>query len=363
MPAGCDALWPKPLGPEPWLGKSCSGGRCWELMRHRAGGLLFFESCRHGRVAPILQTDMLLFPQTIGPHQNYCQVCLTTSPPGTKSVGESHPPHFCFPHITSNSPWLTRTSDYSSQPKAPTSPSTEASDTRSHPLERAAQTTNRVQTMRGNTKNRPLASVQASSSETFTPVSSFIPTGVSGLIQPLGKYYPSNYENRPSRQSSRQPKTDATPSQRPAPTTPATSEPHIPPCRQEPAPVRSPSDLERRMQQYQRDMVSQAATAAHAVMKKRSTPSLGPTAGPRKAARPTRIALPGNFRPEGLPENFSLDGLLNVQLRPRSPRLAPLGSPGPVTPMNLEDAHGDCYWDRGRGTPGSSAGYQARIRV
>lgn len=53
MPAGCDALWPKPLGPEPWLGKSCSGGRCWELMRHRAGVLLFFESCRHGRVAPI----------------------------------------------------------------------------------------------------------------------------------------------------------------------------------------------------------------------------------------------------------------------------------------------------------------------
>lgn len=217
--------------------------------------------------------------------------------------------------------------------------------------------------MRSNTKNRPLASVQASSSGSFTPISSFIPTGVSGLSQPLGKYYPSNYENRPSRQPSRQPKIDATPSQRPVPTTPAISEPHIPPYRQEPAPVRSPSDLERRMQQYQRDMVSQAATAAQAVIKKRSTPSLGPIATSRKAARPSRIALPGNFRPEGLPENFSLDGLLNVPLRPASPRLAPLGSPGPVTPMNLEDGHGDNYWSKGRGTPGSSAGYQARVRA
>jgi hypothetical protein len=259
-----------------------------------------------------------------------------------------------------NRPWLTRSSAYNSQPEEPRSASSEARDTRSHPLERAAQTASQVPKMRGNTKNRPLASVQASSSESFTPVSSFIPTGVNGRGQPLGKYYPSNYENRPSRHAN----IDAAPSPRPVPTTPAISAPHVPPYRQEPAPARSRSDLERQMRQYQRDMVSQAATAALALVNNGSTPPLEPTASPRRATRPTRIALPGNFRPEGLPNNFNLGGLLNVQLRPDSPRLAPLGSPGgPVTPMNLEDAHGDCYWDRGRGTPGSSAGYQARVRV
>ncbi|KAK1830228.1 hypothetical protein QBC39DRAFT_373039 [Podospora conica] len=215
--------------------------------------------------------------------------------------------------------------------------------------------------MRGATYH-PLAPAKASASESHTPVSSFIPTGIHGLSQPLGKYYPSNYENRASRLSN----VDAAkPPPRRSPPIPATSEPHVPQYRPEQAPARSRSDLERQMRQYKRDMVSQAATAAHALLKKgSSTPGPEPTASARKVARPNRITLPSRFQLDGLPDNFNLDGLLNVPLRPESPRLAPLGSPGPVTPMNLEDtAHGDCYWNTGRGTPGSGAGYQARVRV
>lgn len=49
-------------------------------------------------------------------------------------------------------------------------------------------------------------------------------------------------------------------------------------------------------------------------------------------------------------------GALLKSHKPLSPRLAPLGSPGPVTPMNLEGAvAGDSYLTLGRTVTGSNA--------
>lgn len=59
---------------------------------------------------------------------------------------------------------------------------------------------------------------------------------------------------------------------------------------------RNKSDIRKKLQQYQRDMVEQAALAG-------------------------RMTVPGTGKPP-------------------SPRLAPLGSPGPVTPMELEERAG-----------------------
>jgi hypothetical protein len=88
---------------------------------------------------------------------------------------------------------------------------------------------------------------------------------------PVGKYHPSNYKNK----SKDKDKESVAP-----------SAPHR----------RSPSDVRKKLQQYQRDIVEQAATVG------------------------------------GMP-------ILGVP-KPQSPRLKPLGSPGvgPMTPMELEDA-------------------------
>jgi hypothetical protein len=103
------------------------------------------------------------------------------------------------------------------------------------------------------------------------------------MAVPLGKYHPSNYKNKSS------------PADKLAPlTTIAPSQPHH---------ARKKSDITKKLQQYQRDMVEQAALAG-------------------------RMAFPG--------------------ARPISPRLLPLGSPGPVTPMELEE--GDGYLGAGTKT-------------
>ena len=95
------------------------------------------------------------------------------------------------------------------------------------------------------------------------------------MAMPLGKYHPSNYKN----------KSNAV--EKIAPTTPAApNQPHH---------ARKKSDIKKKLQQYQRDMIEQAALAG-------------------------RMPFPG--------------------AKPISPRLLPLGSPGPVTPMELEESAG-----------------------
>lgn len=72
------------------------------------------------------------------------------------------------------------------------------------------------------------------------------------------------------------------------------------------------SGAKHRLQQYQRDMIAQAALAASEV--------LGGTA--------------------------NLGGSMVRGQKPVAPRLLPLGSPGPVTPIDLEGG-GDSYLTRG----------------
>jgi hypothetical protein len=92
---------------------------------------------------------------------------------------------------------------------------------------------------------------------------------------PLGKYHPSNYINKSKTVDSLAP---------PVPT--ASSQPQH---------ARKKSDIKKKLQQYQRDMVEQAALAG-------------------------RMPFPG--------------------AKPISPKLLPLSSPGPVTPMELEESGG-----------------------
>ena len=74
---------------------------------------------------------------------------------------------------------------------------------------------------------------------------------------------------------------------------------------------RNESEAKRRLAQYQRDMIAQAAMA------------IGGSSSINRAAVP----------------NFGNLGFTHIS-KPDKPRLQPLGSPGPVTPMELEGAEG-----------------------
>ncbi|KAK0725768.1 hypothetical protein B0H67DRAFT_598848 [Lasiosphaeris hirsuta] len=168
-------------------------------------------------------------------------------------------------------------------------------------------------------------------SGSHTPVSSYIPTGVhDNAALPLGKYYPSNYERRPSSHQYLQP---------PATTSGVRSESQVSKVRREPCHTRSTSEVKRRLLQYQRDMVAQATVAASALLANNS--SLLNETGP------TAIG--------GLPlPTIQLGGKMIKNHKPRSPKLAPMGSPGPVTPMSLEGG-GDSYLTLGRPMTGPDA--------
>ena len=159
---------------------------------------------------------------------------------------------------------------------------------------------------------------------------------------PMGKYYPSNYENRPAATTAGTP---AAQTPRPTPSAGSKSELLVPRRKTgaggagDAAPaqhVRSDSDARRRLQQYQRDMVAQATMAANRVLVKRGTSS------------EEVLAHAGNALQAG---GVHLGGTMSAH-KPTSPRLAPLGSPGPVTPINLEAegdaAHSGGYLTKGR---------------
>ncbi|KAK3367164.1 hypothetical protein B0T24DRAFT_535256, partial [Lasiosphaeria ovina] len=131
--------------------------------------------------------------------------------------------------------------------------------------------------------------------DTSTPLSSYLPTGThenSGL--PLGKYYPNNWERR---QRARQMRHQM---MRPGGTSQADAQIQRP---RQIIHTRSGSEVQRRLIQYKLDMVTQTSILAS-----------------------TSTNQGSSF--------FDLH-------KPVSPRLVPLGSPGPVTPMSLEASGGD----------------------
>lgn len=150
----------------------------------------------------------------------------------------------------------------------------------------------------------------------------------------LGKYYPTNYEAARSRQnsgqrSSRTPRTALRPpSVGGLASSSNKSGTQVSQLNQSDATrTRTDSDAKRRLQQYQRDMVAQATQAAR---------SLAGAKGPAGLAAAHGVVVP----------NFQIDSN-----KPTSPRLQPLGSPGPVTPMELEAQGDGGYLTRGRAVP------------
>ncbi|KAK8099398.1 uncharacterized protein PG998_012639 [Apiospora kogelbergensis] len=152
----------------------------------------------------------------------------------------------------------------------------------------------------------PPPSVSVSSSRT----ASTMPAPPSALA--MGSintpYYPSNYEKRKEEKRSQQP--------RPMASTPQSmsvkSDTQVPTYRSDTSSSlghsRNESEAKRRLQQYQRDMIAQATLALNG--------------GNVNAAALNAISL----------RNM---GFTSVT-KPNKPRLQPLGSPGPVTPMELE---------------------------
>ncbi|KAI1212811.1 uncharacterized protein F4807DRAFT_414645 [Annulohypoxylon truncatum] len=167
-----------------------------------------------------------------------------------------------------------------------------------------------------NASGRPQPSIDSGSN---TPVASYNPTGAQDNPLPMGKYYPSNYvkrkEEKRSRQQGRPPTSNLTPS---APTG-TKSETQVPTARDASTMghSRNESDAKRRLQQYQRDMIAQAT-----------------------------IALNGGNVNAATMSSLRSIGFTSMS-KPSKPRLAPLGSPGPVTPMELEGSEDGYLGARG----------------
>jgi hypothetical protein len=132
-----------------------------------------------------------------------------------------------------------------------------------------------------------------------------------GRPLPTGKYYPSNYEQSQEQSRSR-------PSVQPSGYRPARSAFQVPTSRPSGKTRKEHQNPEskQRLQQYQREMVAQATLAATRLMG---------TAGPMKASDPQAPMLASTCGQGG---SWTADD-------PCAPRLDPLGSPGPVTPMEL----------------------------
>lgn len=181
-----------------------------------------------------------------------------------------------------------------------------------------------------------MTSVKMPSTRGNTPVTSYVPSGIHDVPMPVGKYYPSNYEAAKSRQHSSQAAPRSSRSQRPPSSgnpSSVKSDSTVPQLnRPDSSRGRSDSDAKRRLQQYQRDMVAQATQAARQLARAKGAASLAAAHGV-----PVQKFQTGSHKPV-------------------SPRLQPLGSPGPVTPMELESQGGDGgYLTRGRPVPSPDA--------
>ncbi|KAM9874695.1 hypothetical protein VDGL01_11252 [Verticillium dahliae] len=170
---------------------------------------------------------------------------------------------------------------------------------------------------------QPFAVDLTESGSSFTPVASYIPSGAHETSLPIGKYYPSNYERTcwpPTCQYSQ----------------PLQSSPES--LGRFPSAIRPDSrvlvrsragrtdiDAKRKLQQYQRDMISQAIAAAREVLR-----NVRASSSSNSTSATTTTTLDG--RPLKTLHQFGASAVHE----PISPRLLPLGSPGSVTPMDLE---------------------------
>ncbi|KAH8677249.1 hypothetical protein BGZ61DRAFT_76979 [Ilyonectria robusta] len=159
-----------------------------------------------------------------------------------------------------------------------------------------------------------------SMAQSNTPVASYLPAGFHDSPLPMGKYYPSNYEQRNASQTSlRQSFSGSLASNSTSDSDGTLRQPdrsHI---------ATPESEIQRKLQQYQRDMVAQASMAANELIG--SSTSSEAKLGTGRSFGSMRIREARFTAP--------------VPLKPMSPKLLPLGSPGPVTPMTLES--GGCY--------------------
>ncbi|KUI58970.1 hypothetical protein VP1G_06254 [Cytospora mali] len=195
-------------------------------------------------------------------------------------------------------------------------------------------------------KGQYLKAVNMSRSQGLTPVTSYVPSG--GFHEspmPVGKYYPSNYERRHN-SSQNPPRTSRNSLRPPSARGPSSvkSDTAVPQFNRTDSHGRSDSEATRRLQQYQRDMVAQAYLATQ-----KATQDLAGKGGAAAALAAASM--------HGAPlSRFQFPGTPH---RPISPRLEPMGSPGPVTPLALEGADG--YWgDRPRPVPSPDAGRESQ---
>ncbi|KAM0425041.1 hypothetical protein ACHAPT_009842 [Fusarium lateritium] len=155
-----------------------------------------------------------------------------------------------------------------------------------------------------------------------TPVASYLAPGFHDSPLPMGKYYPSNYENRNGSQTNMRPTLTGTLSSDIGPDSHGASRTTTQSMHE--------TELRRKLQQYQRDMIAQASMAANELLSSSAKPDHKLDAGVSLSSLPLRES------------RF----ITPAPLKPRSPRLAPLGSPGPVTPMDLESLGGGDYLTR-----------------
>ncbi|KAM3461377.1 hypothetical protein MY5147_007556 [Beauveria neobassiana] len=154
-------------------------------------------------------------------------------------------------------------------------------------------------------REQPSASTASAWQSTHTPVSSYMPSGMHEHALPVGKYYPSNYERRTRQlQGQRTFVSESVTSYAKTDVQGTT--------------YKGGDDARQRLQQYQRDMVAQASMALGGSSK----PSMLP--GNASALRSMPFGRDARFGRPSTPQ------------RPISPQLQPMGSPGPVTPMDLE---------------------------
>ncbi|OTB07335.1 hypothetical protein M426DRAFT_20043 [Hypoxylon sp. CI-4A] len=156
------------------------------------------------------------------------------------------------------------------------------------------------------------------SARSNTPVASYNPTGAHDSPLPMGKYYPSNYVKRKEEKRSRQ--QHRPPTSNSGSPVGSKSETQVPTTRDVSTMghSRNESDAKRRLQQYQRDMIAQATLALNG----------------------------GNVNAATL-SSLRTIGFSSMSSGPGKPRLAPLGSPGPVTPMELEGSEDGYLGARG----------------
>ncbi|KAI6383389.1 hypothetical protein MCOR32_002853 [Pyricularia oryzae] len=251
----------------------------------------------------------------------------------------------------------------------------------------SSSVTARLASQAGGSGSSGLISVMAAKSHSSSfdtssspSISAYNPTGADDNLLPMGKYYPTNWEARKKAKRAKQaslkeqphhggaspdgyfPKQHS-PSMSPSVASPSSSvmsKPENPAVTRAKAPQlkghsRSDSEARRRLQQYQRDMITQTSLGAHRVLGTQIQQlgadevlqALNQLPALHNLHLPPRSRGDVSSGTSQLPASALAGSYLtavqyNILSKPASPRLQPLGSPGgPVTPMDLSSASDD----------------------